>query len=42
MAVVGGILDDEFASLAQTAKESCPIGKLLHAVPTTLSASRKT
>jgi osmotically inducible protein OsmC len=41
VAVVGGILDDEFAHLAQTAKESCPIGKLLHTVPTTLNASRK-
>jgi len=42
VAVVGGVLDDEFAHLAQTAKESCPIGKLLHTVPTTLNASRKT
>lgn len=41
VATVSGILDDEFASLAQTAKESCPIGKLLHAVPTTMNASRK-
>ena len=41
VAVVAGLLDDEFASLAQQAKESCPIGKLLHAVPTTLNASRK-
>jgi osmotically inducible protein OsmC len=41
VAVVAGLLDDEFAQLAQQAKESCPIGKVLHAVPTTLSASRK-
>ncbi len=41
VATVSGILDDEFLSLAQTAKESCPIGKLLHAVPTTLNASCK-
>jgi osmotically inducible protein OsmC len=41
VAVVGGILDDEFATLAAQAKESCPIGKVLHAVPTTLNASRK-
>jgi osmotically inducible protein OsmC len=41
VAVVAGILDDEFASLALSAKESCPIGKVLRAVPTTLNASRK-
>jgi osmotically inducible protein OsmC len=41
VAVVAGILDDEFAHLAQQAKESCPIGKALHAVPTTLNASRR-
>lgn len=41
VAVVAGILDDEFASLALSAKESCPIGKVLHAVPITLNASRK-
>jgi lipoyl-dependent peroxiredoxin len=39
--VVAGILDDEFVALAQQAKESCPIGKALHGVPTTLNASRK-
>jgi osmotically inducible protein OsmC len=38
---VAGILDDEFQHLALQAKESCPIGKALHAVPTTLNASRK-
>ena len=41
VAVVGGILDDEFAQLALQAKESCPIGKALHTIPTTLNASRK-
>lgn len=41
VAAVGGILDDEFQHLAMQAKESCPIGKLLHTVPTTLNASRK-
>ena len=40
-AVVAGILDDEFASLALQAKESCPIGKALHTVPIILNASRK-
>jgi osmotically inducible protein OsmC len=40
-AAVAGILDDEFAQLAAQAKESCPIGKALHAIPTTLNASRK-
>ena len=40
-AVVPGILDDEFQSYALQAKESCPIGKALHAVPVTLNASRK-
>lgn len=39
---VAGILDDEFQHLAIQAKESCPIGKALHAVPSTLNASRKT
>jgi osmotically inducible protein OsmC len=39
--IVAGILDDEFQRLAQQAKESCPFGKLLHSVPTTLNASRK-
>ncbi|MGA2395772.1 MAG: OsmC family peroxiredoxin [Candidatus Lustribacter sp.] len=42
VAVVGGLLDDEFGHLAMQAKESCPIGKLLHTVPTTVNASRKT
>jgi lipoyl-dependent peroxiredoxin len=41
VAVVAGILDDEFAQLALQAKDSCPIGKALHGVPTTLNASRK-
>jgi osmotically inducible protein OsmC len=41
-ATVGGLLDDEFQHLAQQAKESCPIGKALHVIPTTLNASRKT
>ena len=41
VATVAGILDDEFAHLAMQAKESCPIGKVLHTVPTTLNASRK-
>ena len=41
VAVVSGILDDEFASLALSAKETCPISKALHAVPITLNASRK-
>ena len=40
-AAVTGILDDEFQHLALQAKESCPIGKALHAVPTTVNASRK-
>jgi osmotically inducible protein OsmC len=40
-AIVAGILDDEFASLALQAKDSCPIGKALHSVPITLNASRK-
>jgi osmotically inducible protein OsmC len=39
-AVVPGILDDPFQALAVQAKESCPIGKALHAVPVTMSASR--
>jgi osmotically inducible protein OsmC len=41
VATVGGILDDEFQHLAMQAKESCPIGKLMHTVPTTMNASRK-
>lgn len=41
VAVVAGILDDEFAHLAVQAKESCPIGKVLHTTPITLNASRK-
>jgi len=41
VAVVAGILNDAFAQLAMQAKESCPIGKALHAVPITLHASRK-
>jgi len=41
VAVVGGLLDDEFQHLAMQAKESCPIGKVLHTTPTTLNASRK-
>jgi lipoyl-dependent peroxiredoxin len=41
VAVVAGILDDEFTQLAMQAKDSCPIGKALHGVPTTLIASRK-
>ena len=40
-AVVQGILDDEFQGYALQAKESCPIGKALHTIPTTLNASRK-
>lgn len=39
---VAGLLDDEFAQLAQQAKDSCPIGKALHAVPITLNANRTT
>lgn len=41
VAVVGGVLDDEFQHLAMQAKDSCPIGKALHTVPMTLNASRK-
>jgi osmotically inducible protein OsmC len=40
-ATVTGILDDEFQHLAQQAKDSCPIGKALHAIPSTLNANRK-
>jgi osmotically inducible protein OsmC len=40
-ATVTGILDDLFQQLALQAKESCPIGRALHTVPTTLNASRK-
>ena len=40
-AVVTGLLDDEYQHLAMQAKESCPIGKVLHAVTITLNASRK-
>ena len=39
--VVGGILDDEYQHLAVQAKETCPIGKVLHTTPITLNASRK-
>ena len=41
LAVVPGVLDDEFQAYAVQAKESCPIGKALHSVPVTLSAGRK-
>jgi osmotically inducible protein OsmC len=40
--VAAGISDDEFQKLATGAKESCPVGKALQAVPTTLNASLTT
>lgn len=38
-ATVPGISNDEFARLAQQAKENCPLSKALRAVPTSLKAT---
>ena len=39
IAVVPGILDDEFQQLAMQAKETCPISRALRSVPITLNAA---
>jgi osmotically inducible protein OsmC len=41
-ATIGGITDNEFQELAMHSKESCPIGRALHGVPTALIATLHT